>query len=294
MVNNQLPTPVEAFTFRGRKIYIKRDDLFHPLLSGNKFRKLHFLLETPKERYKEIISYGGVQSNAMLSLAYIAHLKGWKFTYYSKTLPSYLKEDIQGNLKASLELDMHLIETCHEEYSAQISSLKSTDRCLLIPQGGAVDEAKYGLSILAEEIELFKRETGIRKLNVMTPSGTGVSAFFLARYVKDKVFTTAVVGDSDYLREQFSALGETSSNLEILESQKKYHFGKLYLEFHAIYKELKAQGIEFDLLYSPKMFIALYENMDKIEGDILYVHDGGVLGNASMLKRYEHKEDNKR
>ncbi|MDQ6981063.1 MAG: 1-aminocyclopropane-1-carboxylate deaminase, partial [Ghiorsea sp.] len=56
---------VTPFHFQGLDCFVKRDELIDPLLSGNKYRKLYSLIQTPSETYSTLISYGGTQSNAM-------------------------------------------------------------------------------------------------------------------------------------------------------------------------------------------------------------------------------------
>ena len=65
--------------------------------SGNKYRKLYTLLQTPKQNLKKIISYGGSQSNAMLAIARMCELKSWEFIYYTKPLSNKQKEENLGN-----------------------------------------------------------------------------------------------------------------------------------------------------------------------------------------------------
>ena len=69
-----IPSAVETIMFRGKPVYIKRDDLIDPCLSGNKFRKLYALTVTDSSKYNQVISYGGNQSNAMLSIAVQARI----------------------------------------------------------------------------------------------------------------------------------------------------------------------------------------------------------------------------
>lgn len=59
------------------------------------------------------------------------------------------------------------------------------------------------------------------------------------------------------------------------------------------YRRLKDAGIEFDLIYAPVMWRALIEAVSQIEGEVLYVHSGGVSGNETMLARYERFENKK-
>jgi 1-aminocyclopropane-1-carboxylate deaminase len=284
---------VTPLRFRGRDYYIKRDDTIHDLLSGNKYRKLFSLLQLPNSHYYHLISYGGTQSNAMLSIAYLAHSKGWMFTYYCKTLPLHVKQNPCGNLARSLELGMKIIEIPPEDFEMEISKLffRLNERELLIPQGGADPIAEEGVKVLAQEIEMFKKEQGIEHLNLATPSGTGTTAYYLAKHYKGNVYTTACVGDSSYLKKQMQALGVLPSNLHLLTTSKRYRFGTPYQEFLKINQELENAGIIFDLLYAPPMWQALDEHKNFIEKiPMLYVHSGGVIGNESMMERYRYKK----
>jgi len=279
------PTPISKISLDGRDFYVKRDDLIDPFLAGNKFRKLYSLLETPKETYNTIISYGGTQSNAMLAIAAMCKAKGWEFLYYSKPISQTQKEEDSGNLFHALSLGMKHQEIDYENYRDFISSIRLNlyDKTYVIDQGGAVSEAKDGLKVLAQEI----REQNPRVKSLATPSGTGTTALFLALALPEyKVYTTPSVGDVEYLKEQMSALHEIPNNLIILEPEKKYHFAKPYEEFFIIYKMLLDSGVEFDLLYAPGMWKALLEQTDE---EILYIHSGGVTGNESMLRRYNKK-----
>ena len=280
-----LTSPLSKFILEGREFLVKRDDLFDPYLSGNKYRKLHTLLNTPKTKYKKIISYGGTQSNAMLAIAAMCKAKEWEFVYYSKPISKMQKEQKVGNFYKALSFGMVHIEIEREIYKEYIASLSVTidDETYIVDQGGADKSAQDGLKVLAEEI----REQAVEIQSVATPSGTGTTALFLALALPEyRVYTTPCVGDVTYLREQMSALGEIPSNLIILEPAKKYHFSKLYPEFLEIYTKTKEAGIEFDLLYAPAMWMALLE---QTEEKVLYIHSGGVSGNESMLKRYSQK-----
>jgi 1-aminocyclopropane-1-carboxylate deaminase/D-cysteine desulfhydrase-like pyridoxal-dependent ACC family enzyme len=278
-------SPISKITLEGREFLVKRDDLFDQFLSGNKYRKLHTLLHTPKETFQKIISYGGTQSNAMLAIAAMCKNKGWEFTYYTKPLNSVMKEQKSGNFYNALSLGMNHIEiefTLYRDFIAGLD-LNLNEKSFIIDQGGADKSAQEGMSVLAQEI----LEQNLDIDAICTPSGTGTTALFLAKALPQyKVYTVACVGDSSYLKEQMLALSEIPKHLGILESEKKYHFAKLYPEFLDIYTTLKNEGIEFDLLYAPAMWLSLLKNTDE---KILYIHSGGVSGNSSMLERYEKR-----
>ena len=282
MIEINLPTPVEEFIFRDKRYFLKRDDLTHPLFSGNKARKLWYLLNKDLSSFKKIISHGSSQSNAMLSISYLAKLKGLEFDYYTSHVNNFLKQNPHGNYKLSLENGMNIIEK-----EVPKSFLKDE---LFIPEGGYVKDAKEGIKILAKEIEWWSIKKG-RVVDIFLPSGTGTTALFLQKYLPNfKVYTTSCVGGSEYLKKEFLGLCEDFTHHPIiLNPKKKYHFAKLYKEAYEIWKELKHSRVEFDLLYDPIGWITMLENETVFKNDILYIHQGGLIGNQSMLPRYERK-----
>lgn len=278
-------SPISEIELDGRVFFVKRDDLINPFLAGNKFRKLYRLLYTPSNKFNKIISYGGTQSNAMLAIASLCQRKSWEFIYYTKPVSLTQKSQKTGNFFHALSLGMQHVEIQEMHYREFISSLRLNldEQAFVIDQGGAIEGAIEGLEVLADEI----RAANLDIQAVCTPSGTGTTALFLALSLPElKVYTTPCVGNTEYLKEQMSALAEIPKNLIILEPEKKYHFAKLYPEFLDMYRRLLACGIEFDLLYSPGMWKCLLEQTDE---KILYIHSGGVSGNESMLQRYKTK-----
>lgn len=293
-----LPSRVDKVQFRGKTLYVKRDDLIDPCLSGNKYRKLYSLVQTPSDTYKKIISYGGAQSNAMYSISCLCHSKSWEFHYYTKSLPSYLNEAVEGNLELALAKGMQLHEVPHAAFDEKIVELKKIDeeKTLLVSQGGADEIAKEGVSLLALEINAWKTEQKLESLSVVLPSGTGTTALFLQAEVdKDiSVYTCVLVGDEAYQNEQWQRLS-SGPYPKILPSEKKRKFAKPYDEYLEIHKELKEQtGIVFDLIYAPKTWMEMMAFFGDLDGDVLYVHTGGVSGNLTMLERYRYKDSRRR
>ncbi len=293
-----LPSRIDKVQFKGRTFYIKRDDLLHPCLSGNKYRKLYTLIQTPFQTYNTIISYGGSQSNAMLSIACLCKAKGWKFHYYTKTLSSHLKEDLDGNLAQAIAEGMILHEVTHDEYEQTAESLKSIEeeKTLLISQGGADEIANEGISKLADEINAWKKTEGIEKLSIVLPSGTGTTALYLQAALDDDItlFTSVLVGDEAYQQKQWQRLSQ-GPYPKIFPSDKKRKFAKPYTEYLQIHQELESEtGITFDLIYAPKTWMEMLANLSAGGSKILYIHTGGVSGNKTMFKRYEHLRSKQR
>jgi len=287
-------SPIDIITFEGHSLYLKRDDLLHPDFSGNKARKFYYFLQNDFPDIKKIISYGSAQSNAMYSLSVLAKMKGWEFVYYVDHIAEYLKENPHGNYVGALKNGMQLIV-------GQGVPTPTNKNILFIEEGGRQKEAAYGINLLAQEIIDWKEKNDIRELNIFLPSGTGTTALFLqksfnilripTRDTSTKVYTNPCVGDESYLKKQFSELElDEKYHPSILTLEKKHHFGKLYKENYKVWLKLQQEtGVEFDLLYDPLGWRVLLEHHEVFSKPTLYIHQGGVLGNESMLPRYERK-----
>ena len=289
-----LPSPIQKLKFGGESFYLKRDDLIHPDFSGNKARKFYYYLANDFPQIKKIVSYGSNQSNAMYSLSVLAKMKGWEFDYYVDHIPDYLRRNPLGNYRRALENGMVIRE---QMAGSREQGAGSKDGILFIEEGGRQKEAEIGIRMLAEEIVVWQQEQGIEKLNIFLPSGTGTTALFLQKNFishsssKATVFTAPCVGDAGYLKKQFLQLEKDEALYpKILKRSKKYHFGKLYRDSYKIWLELRQEtGVEFDLLYDPIGWMVLQENLKRFSEPILYIHQGGLIGNESMLPRYERK-----
>ena len=100
-------------------------------MTGNKIRKFQFLLQDEKKKKgivpPLVISYGGIQSNAMNAISMIASkvLFG-EFLYFVKRYPKYLRKDPPiGNLPNSLKNGMRIIEIDSESYRKREAIPKS-------------------------------------------------------------------------------------------------------------------------------------------------------------------------
>ena len=282
-------SPITDIKFNDFNILVKRDDLLDKDFSGNKARKFYYYLQNDFPNIDTIVSYGSNQSNAMYSLSVLAKLKDWKFIYYTYHIPKTLQNNPDGNYKAALTNGMDL--RVDENFDKTKLDLKENE--LFIDEGGAIKEASFGIKLLAKEIEQYKKEKNIKDLEVFLPSGTGTTALYLQKFLNLKVLTTPCVGDDKYLKQQWLELEDEKYHPTILTSSKKYHFGKLYKENYILWKELKEKtDIEFDLLYDPigwRIFLDYLSKNYSSNTTYLYIHQGGILGNSTMIKRYKYK-----
>ncbi len=306
-------SPIQKVHYQGFDFYVKRDDLLNPYFSGNKARKFAYYLEHISPSVTKIVGYGSIQANSLYSLAALAHLKGLKFDYYVDRIPPWLLNSGLGNYAKAIELGANIIEKRFLPESDKKTGLNLDtlmrgfsqtlpNTSLFIQEGGRSVSAEFGVHQLAQELaDFISQKRWIERysaVNIMLPAGTGTTALFLQSWFKKQqlpinVLTCACVGDDTYLEQQFSELKVNKSHWPtILPTQKKYHFGKLYAEHFKQWKSLLDNTqIEFDLLYDPAGWESILHYV-KNSGDdspIIYIHQGGLIGNETMLPRYRRK-----
>ncbi|CAH7466132.1 conserved hypothetical protein [Vibrio chagasii] len=291
-------SPVTQHQYNDHTFFLKRDDQLHSHFCGNKARKFMKLLEDDHPDITTLISYGSAQANSLFSLAALAKIKGWTLEFYVDHLPQWLQERPIGNYRGAIDLGAKVIsvkETGSELHPQQyIDQVRQPDsQCIVLPEGGRSQLSEYGVKQLAMEILSWTRFENQYDFVVALPAGTGSTALYLHKHLKlhnIPVLTCACVGGSDYLTQQFNELGE-SEHPQILPLPKKHHFGKLYQQDYQTWLDLQEQtDIEFDLLYDPLMWQCLEQwQADNPTKTIIYIHQGGILGNESMLPRYQRK-----
>ena len=68
---------------QNNKLFVKRDDLIHPYVSGNKWRKLSYNIALCKESaFHGIVTYGGAYSNHVIACAAACQLNNLKSIGY--------------------------------------------------------------------------------------------------------------------------------------------------------------------------------------------------------------------
>ncbi|MCE2573818.1 1-aminocyclopropane-1-carboxylate deaminase/D-cysteine desulfhydrase [Motilimonas eburnea] len=298
-------SPVEAIEFNGQGLWLKRDDLLDRYFSGNKARKFAYFLQQAELEGGKLIGYGSAQANTLLSLAALAKLKQASLDFYVQHLPQFLVDHPSGNYQHALALGANikcLPETIKgEQIEPYLREWQQHHEpaSVLISEGGRMAEARYGVAQLAQEIQQWCEQQGLSRLNLVLPSGTGTTALFLQQCLRDQpsiaiqVFTCPCVGSPDYLVQQFRSLSQDQRDFPyIVTPKKKYHFGKLYRPCIEVWQQLLQQTqVEFDLLYDPIAWLTIMPWLTQQDATtpIMYLHQGGVLGNETMLGRYRRK-----
>ncbi|MDG3087901.1 1-aminocyclopropane-1-carboxylate deaminase/D-cysteine desulfhydrase [Vibrio hannami] len=296
-------SPITTHCFDGHPFYLKRDDLLHSQFSGNKARKFLSLLNGDFPEVHTLIGYGSAQANSLYSLSVLCACRGWKLKFYVDHIPSFITDRPMGNYRGAVEMgaeviDLSLVENREGRHPAQYiqDTYAEEQGCMIIPEGGRSPLAEEGVKLLADEIISWKMMERMENLTVALPSGTGTTALYLQKHLHThgiEVLTCACVGGEEYLQEQFAELDPDVPQPTVLGADIKHHFGRLEQENYKVWQELERQThVEFELLYDPFMWRCLKQWFPENKGqNLLYIHQGGTMGNETMLPRYQRLYD---
>src|SRR5690606_14465102 len=261
-------------------VSIKRDDMIHPFISGNKWRKLKYiLLKARDEQKNHLVTFGGAWSNHLLATACAAAQFKFQSTAYIRG------EKVDNPILSMCKLfGMNIHFVTREAYTnkaAIYTKNHDTDSsAFFIDEGGFSLEAVKG----CEEIISELKETYD---HVFVACGTGTT---IAGIVKGaakvssaiKVHGVPVLKGGDFIKQVvFDLVHEAQITLHT-----SYHFGgyaKSKPELIAFIKDFCAKtGIMIEPVYTGKLFYAV---MDLIANDyfkqnerILIIHSGGLTG----------------
>lgn len=275
-------------------LFIKREDKIHPLISGNKYRKLKYNIKKAKiAQYQTLLTFGGAFSNHIVATACAAHENGLKSVGIIRGEELAFKWKDNPTLLQATELGMQLKFVSRSDYRKKhsvefIEQLKAEyGHFYLLPEGGTNDLAIKG----CEEI-LTKEDS---RFNVVCSSvGTGGT---IAGIINSVSLGQKVIGfpalKGDFLIEdicKFAANGEWNLQMD-------YHFGgygKVAAELINFINDFKKETqIPLDPIYTGKMMFGILDMVkkDEFERDakILAIHTGGLQGIIGMNKILKKK-----
>ena len=142
------------------RLFVKREDLIHPFVSGNKFRKLKYnLAEAKKEQQHTLLTFGGAFSNHIAAVAAAGKLYGFKTIGIIRGEELATKVDSNPTLKFAVENGMQLEFVTRAKYREKTTSeflaqlRHKFGRFYLIPEGGTNDLAVKGCAEIITENE---------------------------------------------------------------------------------------------------------------------------------------------
>ncbi|TLP74391.1 1-aminocyclopropane-1-carboxylate deaminase/D-cysteine desulfhydrase [Maribacter sp. ACAM166] len=268
-------------------LVVKREDLIHPFISGNKYRKLKYnLLEAKKRGHSAILTFGGAFSNHIAATAFAANEKG--FNSIGVIRGDELKDSWHHNttLRKAHEDGMVFKFVSRQDYRLKedasfLSELKNEfGEFYLVPEGGTNNFAVKGCEeILTKEDEEFDF--------VCASVGTGGTVSGL---INSSFSHQAVLGFSslkgDFLEKDIRSMAKNKR----WKLMSDYHFGgyaKISQELVCFINDFKEKtNIPLDPVYTGKMMFGLLDMIMRdsfVKGTkIVAIHTGGTQGIAGM------------
>lgn len=269
------------FDKAGIEVYIKRDDLIHPFISGNKWRKLKYNYSAYLDSGCEgILTFGGAFSNHILATAAFAAQAGIPCIGLIRGEPP---REINPVLTLAGLWGMELIHLTREHYGQkeELSAEWRAKGYFIIPEGGENEAGVEGCKELV--LELTQPYD-----HILCASGTGCTIAGILRGVLQRDWETTchsipVLKQGLFIKEKVLLYEQ---NIDALRIHPQFHFGgyaktdKRLMAF--IYNFAKTTGILTDPIYTAKMFYALFELSKAGEFSpgqkVLAVHTGGLTG----------------
>ncbi|WP_437373107.1 1-aminocyclopropane-1-carboxylate deaminase/D-cysteine desulfhydrase [Maribacter litoralis] len=275
------------FAEKNITVVIKREDLLHPFISGNKFRKLKYnILAAQAQGKSTILTFGGAYSNHIAATAYAAKENGLKAIGVIRG--EELQNSWQRNttLQKAHEDGMQFKFISREAYRQKeeenfIERLKNEfGEFYLVPEGGTNSLAIKGCEeIITQNDEQF---------NIICCSvGTGgtVSGVINASVLQQRIIGFSAL-KGDFLKAEIQKMVK-KENWEV---NNDFHFGgyaKVTEELVRFINDFKQKTqIPLDPIYTGKMMFGLYQ-MIKLDTfapgtKILAIHTGGLQGITGM------------
>lgn len=275
----------------GIELFLKREDLLHPEISGNKFRKLKYNLIEAKNQEKSILlTFGGAFSNHIAATAAAGKENGFQTigVIRGEELGKNLETTLAGNptLRFAAACGMKLHFVTRQEYrDKETKSFVENLRTIfgdfyLVPEGGTNQLAVKG----CEEI-LTEKEAGFDYLCCPVGTGGTISGIINASQEHQQVLGFAALA-GNFLDSEVKRFVK-KNNWEIITN---YHFGgygKVDDELIRFINEFKEKyHILLDPIYTGKMMFGIQQLLKagffKENTRILAVHTGGLQGIAGM------------
>jgi 1-aminocyclopropane-1-carboxylate deaminase len=277
---------------------IKREDLLHPFVSGNKFRKLKYnIIEAQKNKSNPLITFGGAFSNHIAATAFASYEAG--IASIGIIRGEELEHKISENptLQFAQKYGMKLVFVSRETYQNKTATAftkalqeKYGDHYLL-PEGGTNALAVKG----CQEI-LTKNDVIFDYICCAVGTGGTISGIINAALNHQKILGFPAL-KGDFLKEYISRYAK-SGNWDLITN---YHFGgygkvtpELIDFINTFYKQTK---IPLDPIYTGKMVFGVMDlinnNYFPKDSKILLIHTGGLQGIQGMNLSLERKKMNK-
>ncbi len=290
LMNHNITIPDASIT-----VSIKREDLLHPFISGNKFRKIKYnLLKTKELRHNTLITFGGAFSNHIAAVAYACQQEN------IQSIGIIRGEELEGKIHENPTLlfaqncGMKFEFVTRETYRNKASECFIAEldakykKYYLLPEGGTNSLAIQG----CEEI-LTPQDSYFDYICCAVGTGGTVSGIINSLLPHQTALGFPAL-KGDFLKEEICKFAN-QKNWKLISD---YHFGGYakvtqdLIDFiNQFYKDTK---IPLDPVYTGKMVFGVMDLIRKnyfpSGSKILLIHTGGLQGIAGMNQFLENKK----
>jgi 1-aminocyclopropane-1-carboxylate deaminase len=285
---------LKTLQINGNQIFVKRDDLIHEHVSGNKWRKLKYnILQAQANNKTGILTFGGAFSNHLLATA--SACKALNFKSIGIVRGDELTKNSNKTLTNCTEfgMDLHFInrdlykQKTNYDYLNELKTLYPD--FYFVPEGGSNYYGMIGCQEIIKEINLDFNHMFVALGTTCTSCG-----ILLSLKENQKLHVIPVLKGFDALTEMkklfLQALFDEETIVELmtkLEHHDNYHFGgygKKTSELVTFIAEINHKyGIPLDQVYTAKAFYGMLNELKKqrIQNKkIVFIHTGGLQGNS--------------
>lgn len=270
-----LPSPIQElnhslFKEANVRVYVKRDDLIHPIISGNKWRKLREYIRLAKEFPQlPIVSFGGAYSNHLYALAYVGH--EFKIPTIGIIRGKELDKSSNPYLEQMFNWGMELHFISRQDYREKISPINKDS--ILIPEGGYSEIGINGLENLALELANFNPSY------IITAVGTGTTALGINKFMHIPVIGILTLNNLAEIKQHEAELNSSGTTWIT-----DYIMGKYAKETPILTQFCQSfeqqHHIKIEPIYTGKLFYGLYDMIARGKfpkgSTILAIHTGGI------------------
>jgi len=261
VIDVRLPSPLVELhddRFDGVRLYLKRDDLIHPEVPGNKWRKLKYnLLAAREQGYRRLLTFGGAYSNHLRAVAAAGHHLGFATV---GVVRGEAHEPLNESLAYAVGRGMTLTYLDRSTYRRKaeptvLSALfDEFGPCYVVPEGGANAHGVRGCAELPGEIDVDYDV-------ICCAVGTGGTLAGIAACSSQAIGFAVLKGqflDDEVRRLQREAFGSVTDNWSI---DHEFHFGgyaKRTAALDAFVADFETRhSIALDRVYEAKMMYGL-------------------------------------
>lgn len=269
------------------KVFIRREDLLHPHISGNKFRKLKYNLQEAKNKNaKTLLTFGGAFSNHIAALAYAG--KKYNFATIGVIRGNELENNFDKNptLQFAKECGMQFYFISREQYREKTSTLflehliEKFNAFYLVPEGGTNQFAIKG----CEEI-LNSSDSEYDFIACAVGTGGTISGIINSSEKHQKILGFPALKGA-FLQKDIANFAK-KDNWELIHDYNFGGYAKINFELIRFINEFQGKNkIPLDPVYTGKMVFGIQDLLNKNyfpeNSKLLLIHTGGLQGITGM------------